>query len=100
MYEIACEIYRQFKLDQISNSSPQFAITIGAIKGYYNMRKQIYRFVRSKKSKFSEQIVPMGNQKRGQDQKGFLKQEKMIQPSDFKGDAMDWEINQVENVLQ
>ena len=22
MYEIACEIYRQFKLDQISNSSP------------------------------------------------------------------------------
>lgn len=49
MHEIACEIYRQFKLDQISNSSPQFAITIGAIKGYYNMRKQIFRFVNFKK---------------------------------------------------
>jgi len=39
MPKIATEIFRQFKLDQISNSSPQFAITIGAIKGYYNMRK-------------------------------------------------------------
>ena len=65
MYEIACEIYRQFKLDQISNSSPQFAITIGAIKGYYNMRKQIYRFERTKKSKFAEQIVPMDDGKKG-----------------------------------
>lgn len=36
---IATEIYRQFKLDQISNSSPQFAVTMGAIKGYFNMRK-------------------------------------------------------------
>ncbi len=39
IYRIACEIYRQFKLDQISNSSPQFAITTGAIKGYFNQRK-------------------------------------------------------------
>lgn len=46
---IAREIYRQFKLDQISNSSPQFAITTGAIKGYFNLRKQIFRFLHSKK---------------------------------------------------
>jgi hypothetical protein len=41
---IAEEIYRQFKLDQISNSSPNFAITLGAIRGYFNLKKQIYRF--------------------------------------------------------
>jgi hypothetical protein len=28
------------------------------------MRKQIYRFVRSKKSKFDEQIVPLENAKK------------------------------------
>lgn len=39
MPEIAAEVYRQFKLDQISNSSPNFAITLGAIKAYFNMRK-------------------------------------------------------------
>ena len=66
------------------------------------MRKQIYRFVRSKKSKFDEQIVPLENAKKStaQYQRGFLKQEKRNQPRDFRGDAMDWEINQVENVLQ
>lgn len=39
MPAIASEIYRQFKLDQISNNSPHFAITIGAIKAYFNLRK-------------------------------------------------------------
>ena len=39
---IAEEIYRQFKLDQISNSSPHYAISIGAIKAYFSLRKQIY----------------------------------------------------------
>ena len=39
MVKIASEILRQFKLDQISNSSPQFSITSGAIKGYFNLRK-------------------------------------------------------------
>ena len=51
---VSSEIYRQFKLDQISNSSPQFAITTGAIKGYFNLRKQIYRFIHSKKQHISE----------------------------------------------
>ena len=41
---IAEEIYRQFKLDQISNSSPNFAITLGALRGYFNLKKQIFRF--------------------------------------------------------
>lgn len=48
MPKIASEIYRQFRLDQISNSSPYFAITNGAIKGYYNMRKEIFKFVNYK----------------------------------------------------
>ena len=62
MHQIACEIYRQFKLDQISNSSPQFAVTIGAIKGYYNMRKQIFRFVNFKKDNIAQlcSCTPMG----------------------------------------
>ena len=41
---IAEEIYRQFKLDQISNSSPNFAITLGALRGYFNLKKQVFRF--------------------------------------------------------
>ena len=49
MVKIAREILRQFKLDQISNSSPQFSITSGAIKGYFNLRKQIYRFINCKR---------------------------------------------------
>jgi hypothetical protein len=47
---IAEEIYRQFKLDQISNSSPQFAITLGALRAYFNLRKQIFRFKAEKLS--------------------------------------------------
>jgi len=43
MPKIALEIQRQFKLDQISNSSPWHAITIGAIAGCFNMLKQIWR---------------------------------------------------------
>jgi hypothetical protein len=44
MPEIAKEVYRQFKLDQIGRFSLQFAITRGAISGYFKMRKQIYLF--------------------------------------------------------
>lgn len=46
---IASAIYNQFKLDQISNSSPMFSVTTGAIKGHFNLRKQIYRFVNHKR---------------------------------------------------
>lgn len=42
--QIATEINRQFNLDHIGKFSPQFAITKGAIKGYYNMLKQIFKF--------------------------------------------------------
>lgn len=49
MARIASELLRQFKLDQISNSSPQFATTTGAIKGYFNQRKQIFRFITNKR---------------------------------------------------
>lgn len=45
---IAHEIYRQFRLDYIGKFSPQFAITKGAIQGYFNMRKSIFLF-RNKK---------------------------------------------------
>ena len=48
LHRIACEIHRQFRLDQISNSSPRFAITAGAIKGFFNLRKQIFRFLQRK----------------------------------------------------
>ena len=65
MHEIACEIYRQFKLDQISNSSPQFAVTIGAIKGYYNMRKQIFRFINFKKDNIAPIDSAEQNKKTG-----------------------------------
>ena len=65
MHQIACEIYRQFKLDQISNSSPQFAVTIGAIKGYYNMRKQIFRFVNFKKDNIAPADSAEQNKKTG-----------------------------------
>lgn len=51
MPEIANEIHRQFKLDHIGKFSPQFAITIGSISGFFNMRKQIYLF-RDEKSKY------------------------------------------------
>lgn len=54
MPQIAAEIHRQFKLDQISNASPHFAITIGAIKGFYNMRKQIFIFVNKKAPNLEE----------------------------------------------
>ena len=65
MHQIACEIYRQFKLDQISNSSPQFAVTVGAIKGYYNMRKQIFRFVNYKKDNIAPVDSAESNKKTG-----------------------------------
>jgi len=39
MPAIAKEVFRQFKLDQISNASPNFSITLGAIKAYFNIRK-------------------------------------------------------------
>jgi hypothetical protein len=42
MPEIAQEIYRQFKLDQIGRFSLQFSIIRGAISGYFKMKKQIY----------------------------------------------------------
>lgn len=48
MEKIAKEIYRQFRLDQIACNSPQFAVTCGAIKGYYNLRKEIFRFKKFK----------------------------------------------------
>ena len=50
MPEIAKEIYRQFKLDQIGRFSLQFAITRGAISGYFKIRKQIYLY-RNEKAK-------------------------------------------------
>lgn len=37
--EIATEIYRQFRLDYIGKFSPQFAITKGAIAGYFKLKK-------------------------------------------------------------
>ena len=42
MPEIAQEIYRQFKLDQIGRFSLQFSIIHGAISGFFKMKKQIY----------------------------------------------------------
>lgn len=57
MPAIASEIFRQFKLEQISNSSPQFAITVGAIKAYFNMTKQIFKF-RSEKEPNLEPTHP------------------------------------------
>ena len=44
MPEIAKEVYRQFKLDQISNSSPHFSVTIGAVKAYFNLKKSLFKF--------------------------------------------------------
>lgn len=48
MPDIAKEIYRQFKLDHLGRFSAQFAITRGAIAGFFNMRKQIYIFEKEK----------------------------------------------------
>jgi len=45
---IAEEVLRQFKLDQIANSSPHFSISIGAVKAYFNLRKCIYRYKKVK----------------------------------------------------
>lgn len=44
MPEVSREVLKQFKLDQVGNFSPQFTIIKGAIKGYYNMRRQIYEY--------------------------------------------------------
>ena len=41
---IAREIQRQFNFDHIGKFSAQYAVSKGAIKGYYNMRKQIHRY--------------------------------------------------------
>jgi hypothetical protein len=43
MPAISAEIFRQFKLDQISNSSPHFAVTLGAIKAYFNLKKTLFK---------------------------------------------------------
>ena len=47
MSDIALELLRQFNLDHIGKFSPQYAVTKGAIKGYFNMRKQIFHFKQS-----------------------------------------------------
>jgi hypothetical protein len=39
MPQIASEIYRQFRLDHIGRFSPHFAITKGALLGYFSLRK-------------------------------------------------------------
>jgi hypothetical protein len=48
MPTIAEEVLRQFKLDQIANSSPHFSISIGAIKAYFNLRKCIFKYLNTK----------------------------------------------------
>lgn len=47
MKAIALELLRQFNLDHIGKFSPQYAVTKGAVKGYFNMRKQIFAFRQS-----------------------------------------------------
>lgn len=49
MPQIATEILRHFNLDRIGKFSSQFSVTKGAIKGYYNIQKQIYKFNMLKK---------------------------------------------------
>lgn len=52
---IAKEMQRQFNFDHIGKFSAQYAVSKGAIKGYYNMRKQIYRYQQFKKPYIDEQ---------------------------------------------
>lgn len=44
MPQIAQLIEKKFKLDNIGQPSPQHCISKGAIKCYYNLRKQIFRY--------------------------------------------------------
>lgn len=49
MPEIATEVERKFNLDNIGQYSPQYCISKGAIKCFFNIRKQIFRFKQFKK---------------------------------------------------
>ena len=49
MPEIAKEVSKHFNLDHTGKFSAQYAISKGAIKSHFNMRKQIYRFNKFKK---------------------------------------------------
>lgn len=49
MPEIAQEVQKHFNLDHTGKFSAQYAISKGAIKSHFNMRKQIYRYRQFKK---------------------------------------------------
>ena len=96
LHRIASEIYRQFKLDQISNSSPKFAVTTGAIKGYFNLRKQIFRFVQRKKPHIDPADPYASNQLRSGHDGNALGALNAAQVKDFrKAGASEAEADQV-----
>jgi hypothetical protein len=46
--DIANEIIRHLKLDQITHASPHHVISISAIKAYFSMRAQIFLYLNKK----------------------------------------------------